>query len=745
MNLRKSKIKRKPQYPKRSTAWEQNNQLEAYVNSALFSFGLVLKAIKARLTYFSQRFQLSWKASFFFFVSSFGLSCFTIGLIFMTLLSLHPLDLANRNLQNPTQISAIFYDRTGEQIGRRGDWRTDPIPIDEMPNYFIQAVLATEDRRFFDHFGVDFIGLGRAIVANAQAQRVVQGGSTITQQLAKNVFLSSEKTIMRKVNEAFISIWFEARYTKAEILRMYFDRVQMGAGVVGVDAAAEFYFGKSIKDISLAEAAILAGMFKAPYRYAPHKNLPRARARANEVLSNLVEAGYMTEGQVYSARINPAKAIKRSKTEKGNIDYFLDHAYLELQDLIPEGQYTVKVNTSADLTMQHMAQESMQHAFREFSEQYDFDEGAMIAADANGAIRALIGGKNYASSQFNRATQALRQPGSAFKPIVYATALNEGYKRLDRENDRAITIGRYTPKNYYNGSKGRVTLQAALAISINTIPVALTHRIGRLKVVEMAESLGVKTPIRHKGNPSLPLGSSEATVLDMANVYNVFLNDGMKTPLYAVEEIYNLDGKIIYDKNEKSEQKPKERVIPSSVAQDMNIMMHNVIYGGTARRAQIEGLPTSGKTGTTTANKDGWFVGYSGNMVSAFWFGNDSTEPTNKISGGNVPAMTWQSFMAQAHQTIPTWKPIPGVDFKIQRAEINEVVNQLSTEQSDDNIIADSPAQSFISYLTPNMANNINALQDSIVITRNKAHYLQQKYHRQKIKSPAIFSTLKAQ
>lgn len=709
----KQRIKQAPKLPERTRMFKENIMLDAFVNNFVFMVGRWFHNIRRAMRTASHYMRVNFWWRQFFHLFSFGFNCAAIGFIAMSILAAPALKVGQKNLINPPEISAIFYDRAGNEIGRRGAWRTNRVPIEEMPDYFIQAVLATEDRRFFEHYGIDPLGLARAMITNVKAQAVVQGGSSLTQQLAKNLYLTSERSFERKINEAFLSLWLEARFSKKEILRLYFDRTYMASGVVGVDAAAEYYFGKSIKDVSLAEAAILAGMFKAPTKYAPTINLPLARARANEVLSNLVEAGYLTEGQVFAARRNPARAIAREKGAQSSTDYFLDTAFEELQQILPVGHSAVKVFTTLDSQFQRIADDVMKTSFREFSSNYNFDEGALLGASKTGEIRAIVGGRDYSQSQFNRATQALRQPGSAFKPFVYATALMNGYERTSRETDVAIRIGNYVPKNYYSGSKGRVTLESALAISINTIPVKLTHYLGRQKVADMARDLGISTPIQVKYNPSLPLGSTEVTVHDMVEAYSVFLNEGIKKPLYTISFIEDMNGEPVYNRAE--EETEQTRILDEYVARDLNIMLNSVIYRGTARRAQIEGLPTAGKTGTTTSYKDGWFVGFSGDMVTGVWFGNDSTKPTNKISGGNVPAITWQRFMSRSHEQMAVWQEIPGVNFPSQRPPVEFSVAQSEQKLNNDITLAQEaidPSLLYQNLLSPKMAKILRNIQN---------------------------------
>ncbi len=417
--------------------------------------------------------------------------------------------------------AVTFLDRYGNVVGHRGIIHEDAVPIDQLPDHLVKAVLATEDRRFFDHFGIDFFGLARAMSENARAGGVVQGGSTLTQQLAKNLFLTNERSLERKIKEAFLALWLEANLSKKEILRLYLDRAYMGAGTFGAAAAAQFYFGKSITDVNLAEAAMLAGLFKAPAKYAPHVNLPAARGRANEVLTNLVQSGMMTEGQVVAARRNPASVIDRA--ELAAPDYFLDWAFDEVQRLADEGKIKKRsliVRTTIDMGLQQAAQEAVESSLREYGESYKVKQGALVMIENGGDVRAMVGGRDYGESQFNRATKALRQPGSSFKLYTYTLAMENGFTPDTMISDAPITWNNWSPQNYARSYKGRVTMLSAMAQSLNTVPVRLAkEKLGVKPIVELAKTMGVATPLR--SDKTVPLGTSEVTVLDQATGYAV--------------------------------------------------------------------------------------------------------------------------------------------------------------------------------------------------------------------------------
>ncbi|WP_181708753.1 PBP1A family penicillin-binding protein [Chthonobacter rhizosphaerae] len=553
------------------------------------------------------------------------------------------------------EYAVTFFDKNGALIGRRGMFLDDSVPLDQLPPHLVQATLATEDRRFHEHFGIDVFGTFRALVTNARAGGVVQGGSSITQQLAKNLFLTNERTIERKIKEAYLSLWLEANLTKQEILKLYLDRAYMGGGTHGVAAAAEFYFGKSVKDLTLAESAMLAGLFKAPTKYAPHVNLPAARARANQVLTNMVAAGFATEGQVAAARRHPAAVVGGSRQQAP--DWFLDWAFDEVKRIAPTGDRTIMVKTTLDPVIQKAADEAIETSLRQYGQDYNVRQASAVIQEPAGAVRALVGGRDYGESQFNRAAGALRQPGSSFKPFVYAAAFMHGFSASSVVPDAPISIGNWSPRNYSRGYAGPVTLKTALTKSINTVPVRLAQAIGRDKIVDVAHKLGITTEL--KITRALPLGVAEVTALDMGGAYAAFANGGVKATPYAVTEISTRSGRIVYDRAR--DEPPPERVLPEEVAFQMNDVLVNVVNAGTGGRARLEGQMAAGKTGTTQAYRDAWFVGYTGHYVGSVWFGNDDYTSTKDMTGGSLPAMTWQSIMAVAHQGLP-FKAIPGVE-----------------------------------------------------------------------------------
>jgi penicillin-binding protein 1A len=590
------------------------------------------------------------------------------------------------------ELAVTFLDRYGNEIGHRGIRHDDSIKLEEFPDHLIKAALATEDRRFFDHWGIDPVGTVRALSVNARASGVVQGGSTITQQLAKNLFLTNERSLERKMKEAFLAVWLEYRLTKQQILKLYLDRAYMGGGTFGVTAAADYYFGKSIKDVNLAEAAMLAGLFKAPARYAPHINLPAARARANDVLSNMVEAGFITEGQVQSARRNPATPIERKRDVTP--DYYLDWAFDEVKKLSQNGKLgahrVLTVKTPLDLALQRQSEQALENTLRQHGADYEAAQGAIVVMDPDGALRAMVGGRDYGMSQFNRATDALRQPGSAFKPFVYAAALSAGlYHPATIVTDSPVCIGNWCPANYGRSYAGSMPLTTALAKSINTIPVKMsvalgralgeTHearaaKLGRAKIIDLARRMGLNTAL--VDTVSLPIGAAEVTVLDMTAGYAVFANGGREARPYAALDIQNSQGETIFT-HERSSPSARQ-VLATGVVADMNVMLSKVPEEGTGRRAALEGILSAGKTGTTNGYRDAWYVGYTGNLVSGIWFGNDDYASTNRMTGGSLPAMTWKDIMTFAHRGLDI-KPLPGLGADEQKPGFAVVANNVST------------------------------------------------------------------
>ncbi|MEQ1578501.1 MAG: PBP1A family penicillin-binding protein, partial [Hyphomicrobium sp.] len=576
------------------------------------------------------------------------------------------------------QYSVRFLDRDGNEIGKRGILHNDAVPLEEIPDAIIKATLATEDRRFFEHFGIDVLGTSRALFENLRANEVVQGGSSLTQQLAKNLFLSSERSLQRKIKEVFLAFLLESRFTKREILKMYLDRAYLGGGAFGVEGAAQFYFGKSVRDVNLAEAALMAGLYKAPTKYAPHVNLPASRARTNEVLTNLVEAGFYTAAQVHEARLHPAKIVETRSTTSP--DWYLDYAFQEVQRLM-EGQnhYVLTVRTTIDLALQKKAEEAVVSFIRQKGRSLRFNSGALVAMETDGMVRAMVGGPDYGESQFNRATHAKRQPGSSFKVYVYAAAIEHlGYGPETSVRDSSRSCGNWSPSNYGGGggSGGRMPLWLALAKSLNTVATELSFVVGREKVIEFTKIVGIKG-IRK--SCSMALGDYGITPLEHTGGVAAFANGGKRALPYAILDVVNSKGDLVYSRER--DEPPAPQVMKPHTAVVMNQLMQKVVTDGTAAAAQLDFTHSAGKTGTSTGPKDVWFVGFTGKYVTGVWLGNDDNRPMNSSNtGGHLAAPLWHDFMAVAH-TDMNIAQIPGLS--VHPAQIAEQERLAELKRAD--------------------------------------------------------------
>jgi penicillin-binding protein 1A len=640
---------------------------DARVDSTIYQMGVWARETFQRFSIFMDGFHVSgWRRWCFIEPLSEIATLGTGGLIVMLALAIPAFrETSDDDWLKKSELAVTFQDRYGNDVGSRGIKHNDSIELAELPDHLIKAVLATEDRRFYEHFGIDLGGTARALLSNARAGGVVQGGSSLTQQLAKNLFLSNERTIERKIKEAYLAMWLESRLQKNDILKLYLDRAYMGGGTFGVDAAAQFYFNKSARDVTLAEAAMLAGLFKAPSRFSPVANLPAARARANVVLDNLVDAGFMTQGQVFGARRNPATPVDRRDQESPN--YYLDWAFDEMKKLVdtfPKSmtERVFVVRTALDLGVQHAAEEAVENQLRQYGQEYHAKQAATVVADLDGGVRAMVGGRDYGASQFNRAVDAMRQPGSSFKPYVYATALANGFKPTSVVVDGPVCIGNWCPQNYGHSYSGAVTLTQAITHSINVIPVKLSialgggnPKAGRAKIVETARRFGIVTPL--PDTPSLPIGADEVNVLEHTVAYATFPNLGKAVTPHAILEVRTGAGQLVW-RFDRDGPKPRQAISPQ-VASDMVGMMSHVVEEGTARRAELDGIKAAGKTGTTNSYRDAWFVGYTGNFVCGVWYGNDDYSSTNRMTGGSLPAQTWHDIMTYTHQGVEL-KNLPG-------------------------------------------------------------------------------------
>ena len=662
--------------------------IDSQINSAL---GETWSRIKdywnAGSSYFA-RFQLvGWRRLLNEFASE-GLTMLFGGFIVLYGLALPAFQEFDESKFQTGKYAVTLLDVNGNVIGKRGILHNDAVPLDEIPDFLIKATLATEDRRFFEHYGIDVLGTMRALLTNVQANEVVQGGSTITQQLAKNLFLSSERSLQRKVKELFLAFLLESRYSKREILKLYFDRAYMGGGAFGVEAASQYYFGKSVRDINMAEAAMLAGLFKAPTKYSPLVDLAASRARTYQVLDNLVDAGYYTAGQVHAARMNPARIVENRAPNSP--DWFLDWAYEEVQRLAEgKGQFVLTARTTVDLTLQRQADEALNAALKRNGRPDHFNSGAIVVMETDGKVRAIVGGPDYGESQFNRATHAKRQPGSSFKVYVYATAMENGYTPETIVRDGSRSCGNWSPSNYGGGggSGARMPLWSALARSLNTVATELSFAVGRDKVIEMTKRLGIEGV---KKTCSMALGDGGITVLEHTGGFATFANAGKLARPYGILDITTSRGDLLYSRER--DEPPPRQVLSRHVAEEMNTMLNRVVTEGTAGAAQLDFTNVAGKTGTSTGPKDVWFVGFTGKYVAGVWLGNDDNHPMRAgVTGGHQAAPVWHDLMTVAHTdmnipTIPGLAPHPRQIEEQQRlAEVKaaQVAAGIDTEASE--------------------------------------------------------------
>lgn len=537
------------------------------------------------------------------------------------------------------QPSITYLDRNGALIATRGTQMAPPADLDALPDYVPAAFIAIEDRRFYNHPGFDPIGMARAMVTNMRAGRVVQGGSTLTQQLAKNLFLTPDQNLRRKVQELMLAVWLEMKFSKKEILALYLNRVYFGAGAYGIEAASQRYFDKSAKNLTVGEAALLAGLLKAPSRYSPVSESERAAARATVVLNEMEEAGVITAAQREQAVTQPVIVSRTLATQ--HAQYFIDWLDKSIRSLVGEPTEDMVVETTLDLTLQTAAERSVRRIL-------DRDEGkgvqqaALVALDGDGRVRAMIGGASYADSQFNRAVDAKRQAGSAFKPFVYLAAVEAGYTPQTPVVDQPITIGNWSPRNYSGTFSGNMTLAQAVAQSTNTVAAYVADQVGRDSVARAARRLGIESRIGLE--PAMALGAVEVSPIEMATAYDAFANGGRRVDAYGISRIRTPQGRVIYQRQSGQ----SGQAINNPSLYYMNQMLRGVVTSGSGRSAAISGRDLAGKTGTTSDYKDAWFVGYTGGFVTAVWVGKDDNTAMRGVTGGSSPAAIWKGFMEAA-------------------------------------------------------------------------------------------------
>lgn len=547
----------------------------------------------------------------------------------------------------------------GELIGSRGFGHGTDVGLGQLPPYLPLAVMAIEDQRFRSHFGVDPLGLVRATLVNIRAGRVVQGGSTITQQLAKNLFLDSDRTFSRKIQEMILAVWLESEFTKDEIMEFYLNRVYFGAGTYGVEAAARQYFGKSARHVTLTEAAILAGVLKAPSRYAPSRNRELAEERAYLVLNNMVTAGYISAADGQMAVDQPPTLVRRARATGSN--YVADWVSDLLPGFIGSTKDDIIVETTIDLDLQAAAEISVRSVLEERGLEMNAGQAALVAVGMSGEVRALVGGRSYADSQFNRVINAARQPGSAFKPFVYLAAIERGLTPETIRRDEPVRFGNWAPENYSDEFEGDMTLRRALSKSVNTIAARLAREAGVRNVVGAAHRLGITADLHN--NLSLALGTAEVSLFELTSAFVPFANGGQGILPHVISRIATADGKVLYERHGSG----TGRIVDELHVAMMNDMLGETIRSGTGRRAAFD-WPAAGKTGTSQESRDGWFIGYTANLAAGVWVGNDDAKPTNRVTGGNLPAEIWRDFMVAAHEGIAP-SPLPGypAGYRIER------------------------------------------------------------------------------
>ena len=551
------------------------------------------------------------------------------------------------------QPSITYLDRSGAVVAVRGSQFAPPANIDSLPAYVPEAFVAIEDHQFYHHFGFNPWGMLTSEIYNlGHRGSSLRGGSTITQQLARNLFLTPAQTYRRKAQELILAVWLEMHFTKKQILALYLNRVSFGGGAYGIEAAAQRYFDRPASSLTLGEAALLAATMKGPTRYNPAANSVRAARRATLVLDEMTDQGYITPAQRDQAFAQPVHVSATLADQRAQ--YFVDWLDAQVRAQVGEPTEDLVVETTLDLPIQAAAEQAIRAGVTRHAPE-GVGQGALVALDGEGRIRAYVGGSNYADSQFDRVTAARRQAGSSFKPFVYLTAMEAGHTPSDQVVDEPITINGWTPRNYTGRYLGEITLETALAQSINTVAARLANEVGTNKVAATAHRLGITSPIQT--DPSMALGAVEVSPLEMAQAYDAFANGGERAQAYGVERIRTATGKVLYDHG--AAVAPLQSVIGSPALPYMIQMMRQVIASGTGGRAKVAGYDLAGKTGTTSDYRDAWFIGFTGGFTAAVWLGKDNNTPMSKVTGGGAPAEIWHNFMAAALPRLAA-QPIPG-------------------------------------------------------------------------------------
>lgn len=544
------------------------------------------------------------------------------------------------------QPSVELRDQYGNVLLHRGPYYGNVVDPDELPPHVVNAFLAGEDKRFYQHDGVDAPAVFRAMLANWQAGYTVQGGSTLTQQLIKNTVLTPEQTLRRKAQEMVLAMELEDRLTKKEILSLYLSRIYLGQRAYGIDGAAHVYFGKSAYELTLAEASFLAALPKAPTRLSQETDLAGAKRRQTYVLSQMVDEGYITPAEARAAMEEDLAFVPPAEPENGDdMGYIADYVTQEMHALLPEVPHDAIVTITLNPGYQAIARETLETQLKERGASYKAHHGAVVIIALDGRVLALVGGTDYEVSKFNRATQAMRQPGSAFKPFVYAAAMEKGLTpETIRVDSRTYITKDWAPRNYSNSYVGPVMLKDALAHSLNTVSAKLTQEVGADKVVEMAHRLGLGTDLL--AVPSIALGSDETTLFDMTRAFGSFARNGKRLDPYIIEKIEDSRGKVLYVR----QPYPDSRVLTVKVAQNMDSMLRRVVTDGSGWRANMDDLRVAGKTGTSQNYRDAWFIGYTSTHVMGVWLGNDDNTPMSRVTGGMLPAETWNMIMTRLYR-----------------------------------------------------------------------------------------------
>lgn len=550
-------------------------------------------------------------------------------------------------INRPTSLT--FLDRNDEVIGQRGIRYADPVPLEELPPYLIDAFISTEDRRFFSHRGYDTKALTRALLANMRAGTVVEGGSTITQQLAKNLFLDPDRTLSRKIEELQYALWLEARLSKDEILSLYLNRIYLGGGAYGVEAAAQAYFSKSARDLTLPEAAVIAGLPKAPSLLSPTTNPEGAIARSREVIDNLRETRKISREAAEAAKATPPEL--HLATPPSAYGYYLDYVAGRIAARLGELHDDIVVKTTFDPVLQGYAEAAIRAGIDEAAKERGAEQAALVVFDDQGGIVAMAGGLDYEKSQFNRAAQAMRQPGSAFKPFVYLAAMEAGLSPNSLVIDRPIKVGDWEPGNYSGKYRGPMRVSTAVALSINSVAVQVTETIGRDRVIDAARRAGISQDL--KSLPSIALGTLELPLVELTAAYMPFAHHGAERPAHAVMEIRTRQGEELY----RYEPIEGYSVIEPAMADETAQLLMAVMQHGTGREGRFGNHHLAGKTGTTDDWRDAWFIGFSSYYTAGVWVGNDRNEPMARVSGSTIPLSIWKEFMVNAHKDLPP-KPL---------------------------------------------------------------------------------------